>query len=159
MMGWKMDSGNVLREVALVYHWPHGHIFDGKPITDPAHVAGIMRRAIVDHTREHAAAIYLDGRHVPIAWRIVSSGTAQQTLIHPREVFQPAIHLGACSVILAHNHPSGSLQPSQQDWLLADRLTAAGELLGIAVLDSVIWTEDAFVSMRGASPDCFKKNA
>ncbi len=94
-------------------------------------------------------ALYLDGRHRPIADRIVSIGTATASLVHPREVFQPAVALGACGLIVAHNHPSQDPTPSAEDRDVTRRLAEAGQLLGIPLLDHVVWTRNgAFVSLR-----------
>jgi DNA repair protein RadC len=64
---------------------------------------------------EHFVALYLDGRHRAIADAIVSIGTATASLVHPREVFQPAIAVGACALLIGHNHPSADLTPSAED--------------------------------------------
>ncbi len=70
---------------------------------------------------------------------LVTVGTLDASLVHPREVFKPAIIEGASSVILSHNHPSGNTTPSREDIQVTDRLTKAGELLGITVLDHIIY--------------------
>ena len=94
-------------------------------------------------------ALYLDGRHRPIAHQVVSIGTASASLVHPREVFQPAILVGACAVIVAHNHPSGDPTPSAEDREITRRLAQAGALLGVSLLDSVVFTRTgAFVALR-----------
>lgn len=80
----------------------------------------------------------LSGANEILAIRVVSIGTVNRTLVHPREVFADPITDRACSVIIAHNHPSGNLQPSHEDILLTKRLLSAGELLGISVLDHLI---------------------
>ena len=113
-----------------------------------------MRRAVTDHAREHFVALYLDGRHRPVAHQIVSVGTATASLVHPREVFQPAVLLGACALIVARNHPSGDPSPSVEDRDVTKRLAQAGKLLGITLLDSIVWThEGTFASLRELSPD------
>ena len=95
----------------------------------------------------------LDGRHRAIAHSIVSIGTATATLVHPREVFQPAVLLGAVAVLLLHNHPSGDPSPSTEDRDITRRLAEAGRLLGITVLDHVVWTrESGFHSLREHAP-------
>ncbi len=111
-------------------------------IGNPSQVAAFFRRAIVDDAREHFLAIYLDGRHQALAYRIVSVGTATASLVHPREVFQPAVLLGACAIVLGHNHPSGDPTPSREDREVTDRLSEAGKLLGITLLDHVVFTRE-----------------
>ncbi len=128
-----------------------------EPIREPSHAVAFARKAVFDHAREHFLAIYLDGRHRPIAYSVVSVGTATASLVHPREVFQPAVMLGAVAALILHNHPSGDPTPSREDWEIAERLRRAGELLGIHLLDSVVWTaEGALLSMRGERSDTFR---
>ena len=104
----------------------------------PEDVARFVRRVVGNDAREHFVAILLDGRHRPIAYQVVSIGTATAALVHPREVFQPAVGLGACAVIVAHNHPSGDPTPSAEDRDVTQRLAQAGRLLGILLIDSVV---------------------
>lgn len=87
---------------------------------------------------EHFGVLSLNTKHEPIGWDVVSMGTVDATLVHPRDVFRAAILHNASAVIVAHNHPSGDPSPSPDDCRLSARLKAAGELLGIAVLDSII---------------------
>jgi len=101
-------------------------------------MAALARQLLVDDAREHFIAVYLDGRHQPIGLQTVSLGTATQSLVHPREVFQPAVLLGAAAVVLVHNHPTGDTRPSPEDRDVTQRLSKAGEVLGIQVLDHVI---------------------
>ena len=75
---------------------------------------------------------------------MISLGTLNQSLVHPREIFAPAIELRAASVILIHSHPSGDVQPSNQDIEITKRLSKVGEIMGIKVLDHVIIGEDYF---------------
>jgi len=83
-----------------------------------------------------------------------SIGTATASLVHPREVFQPALLLGACALIVAHSPPFGDPSRSVEDRDVKKRLARAGKLLGITLLDSIVWThEGTFASLRGLSPD------
>jgi len=79
---------------------------------------------------------------------IVSTGTLNHNLVHPREVFRPAIIVGCASVIIAHNHPAGSLSPSDKDIALTKRLVSGGKLLGIGLLDHVIISKEGFSSFK-----------
>jgi DNA repair protein RadC len=101
-------------------------------------VADLFRAFVADDPREMFVAVYLDVRHVVVGVHQVSLGTAGSTPVHPREVFQPAIALGASAVIVAHNHPSGDPTPSPDDQRVTERLRQAGELLGVELLDHVI---------------------
>lgn len=103
---------------------------------------------IRDNKKEHFVTFYLDTRNQEIKRDIVSIGTLNYNLVHPREVFEPAVKNLAASIILAHNHPSGCLEPSDEDLSLNKRLIQAGKLLGIEVLDHVIVTRDAFSSFK-----------
>lgn len=123
-------------------------------IRAPKEAVDFIRRIVTDDAREHFVAIYLDGRHRPIAHQVVSVGTATASLVHPREVFQPGILTGACAVIVGHNHPSGDPSPSREDREVTDRLAKAGKILGIALLDSLVWTRSGgFVSLRESAPE------
>jgi len=107
-----------------------------------------------DDAREHFLAVYLDGRHRPIAHQVVSVGTATASLVHPREIFQPAVLAGAVALLVLHNHPSGEASPSKEGREVTDRLKKAGEILGINLLDSIVWTRDgSFHSIREERPD------
>ena len=97
---------------------------------------------IRDKSQEYFVALTLDGANRLIKKRIVTIGTLTASLVHPREVFAPAIADRAASVIVAHNHPSGSTAPSPADNEVTKRLQQAGELLGINLMDHIIVTKD-----------------
>jgi DNA repair protein RadC len=120
-------------------------------IMGPADVARFVRAMVGRDAREHVVALMLDGRHRPIAYQVVAVGTATAALVHPREVFQPAVLVGAVGMILAHNHPSGDPCASREDVELAARIAAAGDLIGIKMLDFVIVGEDDY---RALGEDC-----
>ena len=100
-----------------------------------------------DLPREHMRGIYLNSHHKIIHDEVVSIGTVNSSLIHPREVFKPAIEYGAAAVILAHNHPSNDITPSQADIEVTKQLIAAGKLIGIHLVDHIIIGRDSFVSI------------
>ena len=115
----------------------------------PAEAARILAEYIGDIDRETFVVALLSVRHRVLALNTVSVGCATQALVHPREVFKPAILAGAAAVIVCHNHPSGDPEPSAEDVALTRRLAAAGTLLGIEVLDHVILGElGRFVSLK-----------
>ena len=103
-------------------------------------------RLFSPNDREHFWALLLDGRHHVIAANHISTGTLTASLVHPREVFKPAIVIGAAAVILIHNHPSGDPTPSPEDVEITTRLAETGQLIGIQVLDHVIAGDGAFTS-------------
>ncbi len=96
---------------------------------------------IRDSKREHFLAFYLDIHDKLIERKIISIGTIDTSLVHPREVFEPAIKLSCASIILAHNHPSGSLDPSEADIQITKRLVESGKLLGISIEKHIILTK------------------
>jgi DNA repair protein RadC len=98
--------------------------------------------------KEHFLAFYLDTQSKLIERQIVSIGTLNASLVHPREVFEPAIALHAASVIVAHNHPSGDTNSSSDDVAVTNRLVEAGKILGIEVIDHIIATTTGFMSFK-----------
>lgn len=101
---------------------------------------------------EQLIAIALDTKSKVIGAYVISTGTLDCSLAHPREAFRPAILLNARSVIFAHNHPSGDLTPSSDDISVYARLKAAGDLLGIQVHDSIIVSDTEALSMEAQPP-------
>jgi len=106
--------------------------------------------------QEHFLAILLDSGHKVIKVATITKGLVNRTIVHPREVFRPAIAANACAVILAHNHPSGSLTPSNEDEEMKKRLNKAGEILGIPVLDNIIISRSGYYSYGSIAkmPSC-----
>jgi len=98
--------------------------------------------------KEHFVVFFLDSRNQEIKREIVSIGTINASLVHPREVFEPAVKYLAVQIILAHNHPSGTLEHSEDDLTVNKRLVEAGKILGIEVLDHIIVTKDSFKSFK-----------
>jgi DNA repair protein RadC len=92
--------------------------------------------------REQFICFYLNARNQIIAHHVASIGTANASLVHPREVYKVAILKNAVSVLVAHNHPSGGAEPSEADLELTKRLEDAGKILGIELLDHIIVTPD-----------------
>ncbi len=103
-------------------------------------------RDIKSWSKEAFVAFYLDTRNKVISREIISVGTLDAAIIHPREVFRTAIMRNAASVVIAHNHPSGGLSPSNDDIEITKQLTKAGELIGIQLIDHVIVSRDGFYS-------------
>ncbi len=96
--------------------------------------------------KEHFIVFYLNSHNQEITREIISIGTVDASLVHPREVFEGAIKNNATSIILSHNHPSGDLKPSQDDVEITKRLIHAGKILDIKVVDHVIITKESFKS-------------
>jgi DNA repair protein RadC len=117
----------------------------GRPvISSPADVDVLLRGRIANHDRENFVAVLLNTKNEVIEFPTISVGTLSASLIHPREVFKPAIRASAASVVLAHNHPSGKVDPSREDREVTKRLVSAAEIIGIDVLDHVILGEGYF---------------
>lgn len=98
--------------------------------------------------KEHLRGLYLNAHQRVIHDEVISIGTVNSNLIHPREVFKPALEYGAAAVILAHNHPSGTTKPSDADVAITRQLVEAGKLVGISLLDHVIITKKGFASIE-----------
>lgn len=98
--------------------------------------------------QEYFLALTLDGASHLIEKRVISIGTLNQSLVHPREVFADAVTDRAAGIIIAHNHPSGQLEPSMEDKRVTRRLKEVGEIMGIELLDHVILTKEGFLSLR-----------
>ena len=97
---------------------------------------------------EHFTALFLNGKHRIVSKVLISIGTLNSALVHPRDVFGPALRLGTCgAIIVAHNHPSGDVSPSQEDLALTQRLKEVGEILGVPLVDHLIYTESAYKSL------------
>jgi len=109
----------------------------GEKIRHPSDIIPFLRHYSV-RKQEQFICASLNGAHEILAIRVVSVGTLTHTLVHPREVFADPLADRAATVIIAHNHPSGSLEPSTEDMALTRRLCQAGSLLGIEVLDHII---------------------
>lgn len=100
------------------------------------------------HKKEHFIIFYLDSRNQEIEREIISIGSLNTNLVHPREVFEPAVKHLAAQVVLAHNHPSGDNEPSEDDLTLNKRLIEAGKILGIEVIDHIIISKSGYLSFK-----------
>lgn len=127
----------------------------GDAITGPADVHRHLHPRLRGAPQEEFLALLLDGRHRLLREVPISRGTLTASLVHPREVFRPALREGAAALVLVHNHPSGDPTPSAEDRQVTARLARAGELLGVRVVDHVVVAERGFASLRelGALPD------
>ena len=128
-------------------------VFHPKPekrtvIDDPAVAVAALSQDLMWRSQECFAIALLDVKHRLLGTQVVTIGTATETLAHPRDVFKAAIHRGATRIIVAHNHPSGSLIASQADLDLTRQLLKAADILGIPLLDHLILGNGDFVSLR-----------
>lgn len=119
----------------------------GHPVQGPGAVYEHFRGRLPQLDRERFYTLLLDGRHRLLAEVAVCEGSLTAALVHPREVFAPALRISAAAVILVHNHPSGDPTPSPEDESLTARLRQAGDLLGIRVLDHVVLAQGGWASL------------
>ena len=117
-------------------------------LTSPQKVADYLREKIGREKKEHFVTLLLDSQNGLIRINDISIGTLNEALVHPREVFEPAVRLLAARIIVAHNHPSGDLEPSGEDLKLTQRLLSVGELTGIPVIDHFIVSSTGYISFK-----------
>ena len=117
-------------------------------IKNPESVVKAIRASIKDKAKEHFKLILLNPRNKIIGISTISIGTLNASLVHPREVFKDAIAHSAASVVLAHNHPSGDPEPSEDDLTITKRLIEAGKILGVEVIDHLIVGKNGFFSFK-----------
>jgi len=122
-----------------------------QPIIDSPEKAAEQLASISDKKQEHFVVMTLDGANRMIAKRTITVGTLTASLVHPREVFADAITDRAASIIVAHNHPSGSLKPSESDKEVTKQLSETGKLLGVDLIDHIIITKSDYSSIKGQS--------
>lgn len=129
----------------------------GALVRNGGDVARVVRDSSRGSRRESFFSVLLDVRHRVLSVQMVSLGSVDATLVHPREVFSPAIRDAAAAVVVAHNHPSGDPSPSAEDRIVTERLREVGELVGISVLDHLVvgaeryysFAQEAFFPLAG----------
>ena len=117
-------------------------------ILHPRNAAELLIPQFGSQPVEHFGVLLLDTKHRVMRTSVVSVGSVDTSVVHPREVFRAAATAGAAAIVLFHNHPSGDPTPSTDDVVLTQRLVRAGDLMGIQVLDHVIVAESRYHSMR-----------
>jgi DNA repair protein RadC len=98
--------------------------------------------------QEHGIVITLNGAHEVISIAVVSIGLVNRAIVHPREIYRKAIYDSAVAIVFCHNHPSGQLDPSPEDLSLTERLSEASNIIGIRLLDSIIFSKKDYTSLR-----------
>jgi len=120
-----------------------------KPVLkSPEDVAAVVRSQLKGKKKEHFLVLCMDTRNRLINHKLVSIGSLDTSIVHPREVFKEAVSSSAASVIFVHNHPSGDPEPSKEDVELTKRLAKAGEVIGIDVLDHIIVCDNNYLSLK-----------
>jgi DNA repair protein RadC len=120
--------------------------YGAKTIRNPEELASIAKRFLDNTDREVFLAINFSTANTINSIHVVSIGSLDKTIVHPREVFKAAILSNSSSIALAHNHPSGSLNPSPEDILITKKLVQCGEILDIKVVDHIIVADDRHLS-------------
>ena len=123
-------------------------LYQTRTISSPKDAYEMIKDQLQDLDREQFIIAFLNTKNEPTNITVVSVGSLNKAIVHPREVFKTAILSNAASIMAFHNHPSGETTPSQQDIQLTNRLVGAGELLGIKLLDHLIIGDGAFTSLK-----------
>lgn len=118
------------------------------PVINTAKDAAAQLSDMRDLKKEHFVVLYLNAKNQLVHKETISMGTLNANLVHPREVFEPALKYSAAQIIAAHNHPSGDPKPSEDDLELTKRLTEAGKMMGIEVMDHVIVSKNSYLSFK-----------
>jgi DNA repair protein RadC len=134
-------------EIRIVKTKPMKVCESGESITKPDDVFKMIE-PIKNHSQEHFICITLNGAGSVIQSRIITIGLLNHSLVHPRETFRGAILDNAASIIIAHNHPSGQLEPSNQDLAITKQMIEAGSILGINVIDHIIVGSTGYLSLK-----------
>lgn len=128
-------------------------VFQSRPsdltvVDDPAVAAAALSQDLMWQTQERFAVLLLDVKHRLLGTQVITIGTATETLAHPRDIFREVLRQGATRIIVAHNHPSGSVEPSSEDINLTRQLLVGANYLGIPLLDHLILGNGDFLSLR-----------
>lgn len=136
---------SIIAAMELGRRWNESTI-DLKTIKDSRDIAIFLRNRLKDLSKEVFVVVFLNARHNILNHEIVSTGGFTNTLADLRVIFNRALELKAVKLILCHNHPSGNLKPSRQDELLTEKITQAGKILDIEIIDHIIVSEDGYYS-------------
>ncbi|WP_278475800.1 RadC family protein [Turicibacter sanguinis] len=123
-------------------------LYQTRQILSPNDAYEMIKDQLQDLDREQFIIACLNTKNEPTNISVVSLGSLNKAIVHPREVFKTAILSNAASIMAFHNHPSGDTTPSQQDIQLTHRLVEAGELLGIKLLDHLVIGDETFISLK-----------
>lgn len=125
-------------------------LYPNHTVQSPKQAADLFRQffGYDESDREKFAVMYLDTKNQPNALEIISIGTLNASLVHPREVFKGALLVNAASIICVHSHPSGDPTPSSEDIAITDRLVKSGQILGLDVLDHLVLGDGTFISLK-----------
>jgi DNA repair protein RadC len=130
----------------IVVKEDHSPLYGASTVTNSSQTHDLLRKYFSGAAQEEFVAVFLDAKHTPVGYQLISRGSLTMSIVHPRESFKMACMMNAAAVIFAHNHPSGDPTPSIEDRTLTKRLVEAGEILGIRVLDHLVIGDGRFVS-------------
>ncbi|MBP7072117.1 MAG: DNA repair protein RadC [Clostridia bacterium] len=119
-----------------------------KPLKCPQDVAGLLMEEMRYLKKEHMKLVLLNVKCNLISVEEISVGSLNASIVHPREVFNPAIRKSSASIIMVHNHPSGDPSPSSEDISITARIAEAGKLIGIELVDHIIIGDGKYISMK-----------
>ena len=139
----KMRKDDLVAELERLYQ-PKGDT-----ITHSRDCCPYFRQMLKDENQEHFMALFLDGANRVISKKVIFIGTANRSLVNPRELFYHAVKENAVSIVIGHNHPSGNKLPSDEDFDITRKLLKASEIMGIEILDHVIVTATEHYSFHG----------
>jgi DNA repair protein RadC len=117
-------------------------------ITSPNDVVSFFSAELSSQRVEKFIAVFLNTKNEMIAWEVISIGSLNASIVHPREVFNRAIKRSAASILAVHNHPSGHVEPSQEDINITKRLSEVGQIVGIPMVDHIIIGKDKYYSFK-----------
>ncbi len=143
----RRDAVRLLVCVELAGRWREAREAPVPAITTPRDCLLVLQD-FRDRPTEHFLALYLNTRNHLLRQEVVAIGGLNASAVQPRDVLAPALRLGAAAVIVAHNHPSGDVQPSEEDLHVTRQLQAAGRLLGVEVLDHLVLAPRRYLSLR-----------
>lgn len=121
---------------------------DAATFSSPQEVAAYLREEMRYYKKEYFKIMLLNTKNQVISLEDVSVGSLNSSIVHPREIFNPAVKKSAASVILVHNHPSGDPSPSREDLEVTKRLVEAGKIMGIKILDHIVIGENSYFSFK-----------
>jgi DNA repair protein RadC len=121
----------------------------------PETVADFVRSVLVDNSREHFFALFLNAANVVVGYSLVALGSSNHANVHLREILQRALIVGSVSIVVSHNHPSNDITPSTQDAAITKAIREGCSTIGLSLLDHVVVTEKAYFSFRESRPELF----
>lgn len=141
-------AATILAAIELGKRVFHSRPADRTVVDDPAVAAAALSQDLMWQSQERFAVLLLDVKHRLLGTQVITIGTATETLAHPRDIFREVLRQGATRMIVAHNHPSGNVEPSPEDINLTRQLLSGAQFLGIPLLDHLILGNGDFLSMR-----------